>query len=253
MTNRFNFLGVWISRINPEEARKRILDHPFQSPGYICFPDASVIKDASKDSFLTEILNNSYLTMPDGKPSQLAAKLQGFGDVQTVSGFHLCKALLNSNLTHYFYGSDDEGLRKLRDRIEADFKQARVLGYKSPPFVSKAEIEKNQTIITDIEEINRLQPDLVWIGISSPKQDYLMHFHHKRLEKSLMLGIGGALLYFSDSSLKSPEWVKKIGFRWAYRLAKEPRRLWKKYFDTFCFLFRNSPYFMKAFLKQKTN
>lgn len=253
MTNRFNFLGVWISKINPAEARQRISEYSFESPGYICFPDASVVKDASKDEFLTNILNSSFLTMPDGKPSQLAAKLQGVKGVKTVSGFHLCKSLLTSNLTHYFYGSDDEGLQKLKEKIESDFPKANVLGYKSPPFVSKGEIEENQTIISDITEINQLKPDLVWIGISSPKQDYLMHFHHKRLDKSLMLGIGGALLYFSDSSMKSPEWIKKIGFRWAYRLAKEPRRLWKKYFDTFCFLFRNSPYFMKAFLKQKLN
>jgi N-acetylglucosaminyldiphosphoundecaprenol N-acetyl-beta-D-mannosaminyltransferase len=126
-----------------------------------------------------------------------------------------------------------------------------VLGYKSPPFVSAREIGSSSQVKADIEQINALKPDLVWIGISSPKQDYLMHHFYQHLDKSLMLGVGGVFLYFADESLRSPEWVKKMGLRWIYRLLKEPKRLWPKYFATIKFLTRNSPFFLRLLVKGK--
>lgn len=248
---RFNFLGIAISRINPEAALNKINSYPFSVPGYICFPDASVVNEASKDPVLTDILNNAWLCMPDGKPSQLAARLQGHKEVSTVSGFHLCQSLLKTELTHYFYGGSEDVLYKMKASIEKQYPDARVLGYKSPPFTSKTAIKDNAVIRNDIHEINQLNPDLVWIGISSPKQDYLMHYYHQQLGKSLMLGVGGVFLYFSDESLKSPEWVKKIGLRWAYRLSREPARLWPKYYGTLRFLLSNLPFFVKALLQSK--
>lgn len=250
---RFDFLGVQISVTNPTEAVKQVSSYSFAGPGYICFPDASVVKEANADPVLKSILNNAYLTMPDGKPSQVVARLRGKKTVSTVSGFHLSKALLQTDATHYFYGGTDALLVDLRKNLAQQFPQAKILGFKSPPFVPAAEIGQNEQIRRDIEAINQLQPDYIWIGISSPKQDYLMHHHHQSLDRSLMLGVGGVFLYLADESLKSPEWVKKMGLRWAYRLLKEPKRLWPKYYATFSFLFRNSTYFFKLLISPKTN
>ncbi|MBC8032766.1 MAG: WecB/TagA/CpsF family glycosyltransferase [Chitinophagaceae bacterium] len=249
MDERFNFLGVSISATNLPEAADRIMDYHFKSPGYICFPDASVINEANRDPVLRSILNNAFITMPDGKPSQLVARLQGLRQVTTVSGFHLCNNLLQSNLTHYFYGGNEEVITRLKHRLSQQYPEAHIIGYKAAPFVAREAIEANDIIKADIEEINRLKPNLVWIGISSPKQDYLMHYFHNHLDRSLMLGIGGAFLYFSDEKLKSPEWLKKAGLRWAYRLCKEPLRLWPKYYSTFKFLVSNSIFFVRIALK----
>lgn len=243
---RFNFLQVRISAENLGTATEKISRFPFKKSGYVCFPDASVVKAASEDALLLDILNNSFLTLPDGKPSQLAAKVQGFDQVKTVSGYYLLKSLLNSGLTHYFYGGDEEVLKKMASNLLAEFPGSKILGYKSPPFVAVDKIATDLTILNDIVEINKLKPDLVWIGISSPKQDYLMHFHHKSFHKSLLLGVGGVFLYVADGSLKSPEWMKKAGLRWVYRLAKEPKRLWPKYYGTFRFLLANSGFFLNA-------
>ena len=245
MNKRFDFLGVQISVINPQRAIEAIMAYPFSAPAYICFPDASVVKEASHDPALTHILNNALLTMPDGKPSQLAGRLQGYREVSTVSGFFLCKALLDTNLTHYFYGGTDEILAQLKNNLEQSHPGASIKGYKAPPFVSKEAIATSTEIDRDIEHIRQLQPNLVWIGISSPKQDYLMHAFHRKLDRSIMLGVGGVFLYLSDESLKSPEWIKKMGLRWAYRLASEPRRLWSKYYGTFKFLIKNIPFFIR--------
>lgn len=248
---RFDFLGVQISVINLDEAIEQVKAYPFTQPAYICFPDASVVKEANADPFLKDILNAAYLTMPDGKPSQLAGRLQGYKTVRTVSGFHLCKALLQTGLTHYFYGGSDEMISALQKNLQQDFPLARILGYKSPPFVKTSEIATNSQIKADIAAINSLQPDIVWIGISSPKQDYLMHHFHQQFNKSLMLGVGGVFLYLSDESLKSPEWVKKAGLRWAYRLMKEPGRLWPKYYATGKFLVSNASFFLKLRASKK--
>lgn len=250
--SQFDFLGVRISVINPADAIKKISNYPFTAPAYICFPDASVIKEASADPLLTNILNNAFLTMPDGKPSQVVGRLRGNRSVSTVSGFHLCKALLQTELTHYFYGGTDALLTDLQKNLQQQFPRARVLGFKAPPFIGLSDIPGSTQMVADMAEINALKPDLVWIGISSPKQDYLMHYHHQRLDKSLMLGVGGVFLYLADESLKSPEWVKKIGLRWAYRLAKEPKRLWPKYYATFKFMIQNSPFFFRLLFKIKT-
>jgi N-acetylglucosaminyldiphosphoundecaprenol N-acetyl-beta-D-mannosaminyltransferase len=249
--SRFNFLGISISRINLSLAIGEVKNYSFQQPAYICFPDASVVQEANKDPLLKNILNSAYLTMPDGKPSQLAGKLQGYKEVSTVSGFHLCKALLNTELSHYFYGGTEELLEKLKANLESTFPKARILGYSAPPFVKKEDIGSSAKISRDIEAIKQLKPDLVWIGISSPKQDYLMHHFYQELDKSLMLGVGGVFLYLADESLKSPEWVKKIGMRWAYRLLKEPKRLWPKYYATMKFLLQNRSFFFKLLLRKK--
>lgn len=251
MNNRFDFLGIKISVINLEKAEQAIRSYPFSSPTYICFPDASVVAEANKDPQLKAMLNNAWLTMPDGKPSQLAANLQGYKEVSTVSGFYLCKRLLQSDLTHYFYGGTDELLDKLKTNLLHTYPNARIAGYKSPPFVDKKDIAQSAAIAKDIAEINALRPDLVWIGISSPKQDYLMSHYYQRLDKSLLVGVGGVFLYLADESLKSPEWMKKMGLRWAYRLVKEPKRLWPKYYATFKFLLRNSGFFLKLLFKKK--
>ncbi|MEO5995234.1 MAG: WecB/TagA/CpsF family glycosyltransferase [Chitinophagaceae bacterium] len=253
MNERFNFLGVKISVINFKKALGRIASFSYQQPAYICFPDASVVTEANKNSQLKSILNNAFLTMPDGKPSQLAARLQGYKDVTTVSGFHLCSALLETNMSHYFYGGDEDVLQKLKGTISKKYPVAKVLGYKSPPYLPLAEIEGNATIMNDIQQINLLKPDLVWVGISSPKQDYLMFHYYKKLDRSLMLGVGGVFLYLADESLKSPEWMKKAGLRWLFRLMKEPGRLWPKYYGAFRFLMKNTGFFVGAFLGNKKN
>ncbi|WP_276481350.1 WecB/TagA/CpsF family glycosyltransferase [Paraflavitalea pollutisoli] len=252
MNNRFDFLGVHISIINPSAAVDAISKYDFRSPSYVSFPDASVIKEAHGNPLLTNILNSSFLTMPDGKPSQVVARLKGHKSVSTVSGFHLCKALLQKNtLTHYFYGGDEATLGKLKNNLEREFPNAKILGYKSPPFVAADQIATSPQLKQDISEINALQPDIVWIGISSPKQDYLIHHYHQHFTKSLMMGVGGVFLYLADESLKSPEWVKKMGLRWAYRLSKEPARLWPKYYATFRFLLGNLGFFMKLAIRRK--
>lgn len=252
MNNRFDFLGVSVSRINLKQAVEKIRRHHFGSPSYICFPDASVVSEASRDAVLKDILNNAWLTMPDGKPSQLAARLQGYKEVCTVSGFHLCHELLETELTHYFYGGDEHTLNKMMEKIKTAHPRAKILGCASPPFVSKEALQTDPVIQSQMAAIQELNPQLIWIGISSPKQDILMHHYHRLFPQSIFLGVGGVFLYLSNDGLRSPEWMKKIGLRWLYRLSKEPKRLRKKYYNTFTFLLRHTGSFIRYSLQQNS-
>ena len=228
---RFTFQGVNISALNQQNAIDILLEENFDKPAYICFPDSYTVLSAKKNTALKQILNAALLTMPDGKPLEFAARKQELKNVTTVSGFWTCKALLADNSkSHFFYGSRPNVLERLEVKLKKEFPQANILGFRSPPFVELDAITTSEIIQTDIKEIAGKKPDYIWIGLSSPKQDYLMAHFYATLSGGVMLGIGGVFEYLSGDVQKSPEWVKKLGLRWLYRLLKEPKRLWRKYF-----------------------
>lgn len=229
---RFDFLGTHINATNLEETTSFLKTYDYTRAGYVSFPDSSVIATAHSNAQLKAILNNSLLTVPDGKPSELYAKLQGYKKVSTVSGYWLCRNLFRSDLTHYFLGSTEDKLKKIVAGIREEFPEAKILGYRSPAFHDVQFFQEGNILQQELDEINRLKPDLIWIGLGSPKQDFLMSHHVPKLRHGIMLGVGGVFDYLSGDVKKSPEWVKKAGLRWLWRLAKEPGRLGGKYGNT---------------------
>lgn len=233
ISERFEFLGTRINATNLEETTMFLKTYDYSKTGYVSFPDSSVIASAKNNERLRAILNGALLTLPDGKPSELYARLKGHKKVSTVSGYWLTKKLLESHLTHYFLGSSDEKLRKIIMNIRKEFPSAKISGYRAPGFHDIKFFEEGNLLQDELQEINSLKPDLIWIGIGSPKQDFLMDSHLSHLQHGVMLGVGGVFDYLSGDVKKSPEWVKKLGMRWLWRLAKEPKRLSGKYAMTF--------------------
>lgn len=229
---RYDFLGVRINATNLKETTEFLLHYNYGQVGYVSFPDSSVVASAQKNEDLREILNQSILTVPDGMPSAFYGWWKGFKNVSTVSGYWLCQNLLNSNLTHYFLGSTEEKLKNIQAEINENFPRARVLAYCAPPFHEKDYFELGNLLAWELKEINQLKPDLIWVGLSSPKQDYLMKYHAPNLHHGIMLGVGGVFDYLSGDVKKSPEWIKKMGLRWLWRVFKEPKRLGPKYWMT---------------------
>ena len=250
-TQRFSFLGVPINATNTEEALAALTSAKDDPCSYICFPDSFVIRAANRDARLLAILTYSRMTLPDGKPSQWFANCIGLKNVRTVSGFHVCKALLATSSTHYFYGGSPELLRSLDARLKEEFPHARILGMKSPPMLSEEEIITHPIIEEDFNAIASLKPDFIWIGISSPKQDLLMQRASRLLPRGALLGIGGVFNYLAHPELKSPEWMKRIGLRWLYRAIREPRRLAGKYMGMLLFITLNLPRIVADILRQR--
>lgn len=224
---RINIYGTNFSNINMSQAIDFIKSYPFEKPGYICFPSTNVISKAYKNKDFQHTLNRAVLTLPDGRITELYARIKGIKNMKTISGFWMMRELLQTNLTHYFYGSNERNLSILKEKIENGFPQAKILGYKAPPFISVNEIFPNSIISQDIQIINRLKPNIIWVGISHVKQDFLMCHYSKYLNQGLMIGVGAVFLYMTGVIKKGPEWIKRLGLRWLIRLLQEPRRLWR--------------------------
>ena len=225
---RFNVFGTYISCIEKRSTFENLANRIITNPGYLSFPDTNVVAKAYKDDKLKTILNSSLITFTDGKFTEFYARLKGEKKIKNISGYDLLERLLNSGKSHFFYGLNQQQLNKLEAVISKEHPNANVLGYKSPPFLKLNEIVKSERIKEDIAEINSLKPDFIWIGISSPKQDYLMAHYVNQLDQGIMVGVGAVLLYKAGLVKKGPQWVKNIGMRWLYRFVQEPERVWKK-------------------------
>jgi len=235
---RYNYMGVEINATNLQETVDYLLQYNYEKVNYVLFPDSAVVAHVQKDETLKKILNQSLLTLPDGLPSALYARYKGFKYVSTVSGFLLCQRLLNSSLSHYFLGSSAATVQKIKHNLEIKYPEANILGYQSLPFFEVEYYKKGFLLEEELNEINRLKPDLIWIGLSSPKQDYLIHSNLSRLNHGVFLGVGAVFDYLSEDQKKSPEWVKQIGLRWLWRFLKEPKRLGPKYWAVIKFYLR---------------
>jgi len=235
---RINLNGVQITVANLNKSIS-IMQKNIGKSGYICLPNAYVLAKAEKNKLLSAILNNSMATFPDGKLLELLAKLKGYNEVSTVSGYYLLEYFLNNDKTsHYFYGTNDQTLNKLKKRIYQLHPKANLIGFKEAPYLGLDEIKNNLKIKSDLIEIAKLSPDILWIGLSSPKQDYIMHYYHNLFESTILVGIGAVFDYYSGVVKISPEWVKRCGFRWLYRFFREPLRMYRKTFQLFIFSFK---------------
>jgi N-acetylglucosaminyldiphosphoundecaprenol N-acetyl-beta-D-mannosaminyltransferase len=222
---KIDIFGTKISKTNLEAAAEFLKMYRFSKPEYVCFPSTGIIALAHNEPKFRNILNNSVITFADGKFTEYYAKIKGHRGIKNVSGYWLMDKLLRTKRTHYFYGCDNFTLKRLKNNLSLRYPEARILGFKAPPYVSLDEICGNETIVEDIAEICRLEPDFIWIGISSPKQDYLMHHYCKYLNHGTMIGVGAVFLYQAGVIKKGPEVLKKFALRALYRCIQEPRRI----------------------------
>lgn len=133
---------------------------------------------------------------------------------------------IKRNKTHYFYGGNDEDvLKKLRTNLERKYEGIRIVGMYSPPFRNLSDEEDKKIC----NEINRLRPDFIWVGIGAPKQEKWMQGHREKIQGAVMLGVGAGFNFFAGTLKKAPAWMENASLEWLYRLVKEPKRLWKRY------------------------
>jgi N-acetylglucosaminyldiphosphoundecaprenol N-acetyl-beta-D-mannosaminyltransferase len=227
MHKRNKVLGIRFDLLTYDQLVEYI-ENPHNREGYICFPDLYSILLAFNNPKYQAIYDQSILTLPDGKPSQIILRLSGFTQATTISGFWLCKLLLNTELSHYFYGTSEINIKKMVENIQSEFPNSRILGYKSPPLVTEEGIIDNEFIHNDMKNIIKEKPDIIWIGISSPKQDILMNQYSVQNSNTIMIGVGAVFDYLAGTAYMGPEWVKDIGLRWLYQLLRNPSRYYKK-------------------------
>lgn len=198
--------------------------------GYVCFSNVHSIVTAAMDHRLREIINTSFLSVPDGKPLLVLARLKGYSDVGQVPGPDFIPTLFRQpkNLRHFFYGSTNKVLGALTANLKKQFPHATIVGSYSPPFRALSDSESKEIITL----INNTRPDIIWVGLGAPKQEYWIADNWQKLKPAILMGVGAAFDFHANTKKRAPVWIRHLGLEWLHRLGHEPKRLWRRYLVT---------------------
>jgi len=225
----FSVLGVNVAITDVDQACQRIESWvKTKKKTYVCLAPVSTIVACQSDSNYKEVVNKSGMTTPDGMPLVwLGRKVSS--EIKRTYGpdvlLELCRRGQKYGLKHYFYGGTKETLSNLTLRLKSLFGEIQIAGCYSPDYLAVAQMEKDDVI----QQINAAQPDVLWVGLGSPKQDFWMNTHRNVLDVPVMMGVGAAFDFIAGTKRQAPKWMRKSGLEWLFRLCCEPRRLWKRY------------------------
>jgi N-acetylglucosaminyldiphosphoundecaprenol N-acetyl-beta-D-mannosaminyltransferase len=243
---RANILGVGVSAINMPDALRFI--EMWIATGrrhYICVSGVHGVMESQRDETLRHIHNSAGLVTPDGMPLVWLARAQGHRRVERVYGPDLmlacCDISVSKGYRHFFYGGAEGVPEMLSERLCRRFPGLCVAGCYSPPFRHLTREEQDRVV----HHINRTNPDIVWVGLSTPKQERWMHQHRSKLAAPVLIGVGAAFDFHAGLKKQAPRWMQRSGLEWSFRLMTEPRRLWRRYLT-------NNPLFVIRVLLQAT-
>ena len=227
---RANILGVGVHALNMRRAVELV--HRSVSTGmkgYICVTGVHGVMEARRSAEFRSILDRAFLVTPDGMPTVWVGKLQKHSQMGRVFGpelmFNVCRASVLERHSHFFYGGKPGVANELQANFERWLPGLRILGTYSPPFRALNREEK----IHLKESLAVLKPDIIWVGLSTPKQERFMADMIDELDCKLMIGVGAAFDMHTGRLSDAPGWMKRSGLQWMHRLYQEPRRLWKRY------------------------
>lgn len=231
-------LGISVDALTMEEALQRFSsDLETRRKGFVAMAGVHGIMEAYRDPELCAIYARACLTLPDGMPTVWVGRLQGCKGMQRVAGPDLMREIFRrqefARYTHFLYGGRQGVAEELRDRFSHQYPWARIVGTWTPPFRDLTLREERELIA----RIRHVKPDIIWVGISTPRQERFMNRYLHRLETTLMFGVGAAYDFHTGRIKDAPQWIKSIGMQWFHRLLQDPRRLWRRYL-------RNNPAFL---------
>lgn len=230
---RFNVIGCKINKLIMKDALNKVIKRVAnRKGGYVCFTNVHVSVMAREDRVIQEIINSSFMSLPDGKPLYWVAKLKGLKGIDQIPGPDFFPQLINLKtdipLKHYFFGGQQSTLDELTNNIKSKYPDVEIVGTESPPFreLTTKEIE------TSLSRIKESCADIVWVGLGAPKQEKWMANNWQALKPAILFGVGAAFDFHAGNIQRAPQWVQAIGMEWLHRLLSEPSRLWKRYFYT---------------------
>jgi N-acetylglucosaminyldiphosphoundecaprenol N-acetyl-beta-D-mannosaminyltransferase len=246
MMERVNVLGVGVSVLNiplAVAAMARAIET--RSKGYICVTGVHGVSEAQGKPELRSIFNRAFLVTPDGMPMVWLGKLAGHAEMDRVYGPDLleqvCLTSAQAGWRHFFYGGAPGAAELLTSCLQARHPNLQVAGTSTPPFrpLNAPEREALQ------RQVAAARPDIIWVGLSTPKQEAFMADALPWLDTTLMVGVGAAFDLLTGRVRQAPRWVQRCGLEWLFRFFQEPRRLFVRYF-------KNNPLFIGRVLLQQT-
>jgi len=230
LIERVNVLGVGVSAIDMNKALEQIDEWVCNGERrYVCVCPVHSIMECRRSAEVRHVFNSAGMVTPDGMPLVWVAHASGHPEVSRVYGPDLMLAELTASARtghrHFFYGGGHGVAQRLAERMKARFPGLAIAGVYEPPY---APLDR---LCTDemASIINAAQPDVVWIGMSSPKQDRWMARMRDRLDAAVLIAVGAAFDFHSGAVKQAPVWMQRSGLEWVYRLATDPRRLWRRY------------------------
>lgn len=225
--------GVLVQNLEPSLAAQVILDLATGRPGVakgadVHLVNAYTISLCETDEIVRTVISSASMNLPDGKSLVLAARLLLRRRLSQIPGPELFEDVFDigrsNDLRHFLLGSTPETLSRLRVALTLRYPGVRIVGTYSPPFESN-----NATTLADQDKaIKEVSPHVVWVGLGTPKQD----LEARRLADELgvvAVAVGAAFNYSAGNLRRAPRWTRAVGLEWLFRLAMEPRRLFKRY------------------------
>jgi len=212
--------------------------------GYVCVAATHTVMACQEDPDLRDAVVKSDLTVPDGQPLVWAMNALGHNLTSRVYGPDLmaryCARSATTGTKMFLYGGRNQGaLVQLTLNLRRRHPGVQIVGGYSPPYRPLTDEEEDAIL----GEINRAGADVVWVGIGVPKQEKWMAQMRPRLDAPVLIGVGAAFDFHAGLVPQAPAWMQSAGMEWVYRLAREPRRLWKRYL-------RYNPRFVTGFARQ---
>ena len=222
-----NVLGVSIDAVDMERALAIVSMRLRQKrKGYVCFVDVHGILEALRSERVAEAYEHAAMAMPDGTPTVWVGRAQGLPEMKHVTGPAMMNEFVRraefAGYSHYLYGGEPGVADELAAMLCRKYPWTRIAGMYTPPFRELTPDEEERMVT----EVNRLKPDILWVGIGAPRQELWMRRMLPRLEIRMMFGVGAAFDFLTGRIRLCPEWMKRAGLHWLHRLAQDPARLW---------------------------
>jgi N-acetylglucosaminyldiphosphoundecaprenol N-acetyl-beta-D-mannosaminyltransferase len=241
---RANVLGVGVHAIDMEATTSILVRHVKEKrKGYVCLVGVHGVMEARRDHGLRTVFAEATLLVPDGMPTVWIGHMQGHSRMRRVFGPELMIEIFSReefrNCVHFLCGGEPGVAEKLRGEMLGRFPWVQIAGTYTPPFRPMTAEEENELA----ELVHSLHIDVIWVGLSTPKQEKFMARYLPILDTKLMIGVGAAFLFHTGIIKDSPAFIKQMGLQWLHRLLQEPGRLWKRYL-------RNNPLFILLAMQQ---
>lgn len=238
-------LGVGISAVSMGSATETVMNWVRHGEKhYIAVTGVHGVIEAQGDPDFKRTLNGAGLNVPDGMPMVWLSKAAGHRHVSRVFGpdfmLSISEAMAAEGMAAYYYGGGDGIAETLAAKLASRYPGLRTAGTHCPPFRDLSREEEAQAV----REINESGAHVLWIGLSTPKQERWMARFRDRLEVPVLVAVGAAFDYNIGGIRRAPAWMQRAGLEWAFRLFQEPRRLWRRYA-------RNNPLFVYYLVLEK--
>jgi N-acetylglucosaminyldiphosphoundecaprenol N-acetyl-beta-D-mannosaminyltransferase len=244
----FAIRGIPVAAIDVFNARDTVCEYAAAAQGaYVTVTGAHGVVESVDSIAVLDAHRRAAIVVADGMPLVWLGRLLGFSSTGRVNGPELMELIFAEpqyrELRHFFYGGNPGSVALLVKALAARFGEFNMVGVHCPPMRPLGFVEDDDVIA----RIRDLKPHLIWVGLSTPKQEVWMNMHMSRIGSGIAVGVGAAFDLLSGTTRRAPRWIQRSGFEWLFRLLIEPRRLYRRYAVV---IPRFSYYWLDALLKR---